>query len=232
MSDFKIDFSSFQKEWDKIGKRKENIILINNFLKKEHIKIFYDYVEKYKDNKDFRGGKSLNQNFIKKDDIDVYNFLIEYQNKVYEEVKNYFVKKLGVKVRKAPNTPLHFIKWENGMNSVLHADCEKQDGTPVFEANFYRLNISSLIYINDNYEGGAIEFPEYDFYLKPSSGDLVIFPSNHKHLVTEVKSSNNRYTMPMWFTFDLEDLFKSDENFDAKNSIDLFKKDDEAYNSY
>jgi hypothetical protein len=232
MSDFKIDFSSFQKEWDKIGKRKENIILINNFLKKKDIKIFYDYVEKYKDSENFRGGKSLNQNFIKKDNFDVYSLLIEYQDKIYEEVKSYFVEKLGVKVRKTPNTPIHFVKWENGMSSVLHADCEKQDGTPVFEANFYRLNISSLIYINDNYEGGSIEFPEYDFYLKPSRGSLVIFPSNHKHLVTEVKGSNNRYTMPMWFTFDLENLFESSGNFDAKNSIDLFKKDNESYNSY
>lgn len=37
--------------------------------------------------------------------------------------------------------------------------------------------ISSVLYLNDNYVGGEIEFPQQDIVIKPSAGSMVIFPS-------------------------------------------------------
>jgi hypothetical protein len=62
-------------------------------------------------------------------------------------------------------------------------------------------DIATLIYLNDNYEGGEIYFPAYDVCIKPQAGDLVCFPDNEK-FVHGVKPilSGTRYTSPRWFT--------------------------------
>jgi predicted 2-oxoglutarate/Fe(II)-dependent dioxygenase YbiX len=64
-----------------------------------------------------------------------------------------------------------------------------------------------LVYINDNYEGGHINFPNQNFGFKPKAGDLIIFPGNnaYQHEVTEV-ISGKRYTMPSWYSFDIKDV--------------------------
>ncbi len=227
--DNKIDFSLFQAEWDKIGDSKDNLILMHNFLEKEDIDYLYSYVERYKDDENFRGGNDKRDFHVKKEDSHAFDLLKKYEKKIYNEVVEHFVKKLGVKVKEEPQNSLHFVKWPEGMKSGLHADCERPDGTPAFHAGYYRLNISALIYLNDNYEGGEIIFPSYNFYLKPSPGDLVIFPSRYRHFITEVKGTNNRYTMPIWFTFDLPDIYIQDDVFDSEDSVILWKKDGEKY---
>jgi hypothetical protein len=49
-----------------------------------------------------------------------------------------------------------------------------------------------ILYINDNYEGGEIHFPNENVTIKPDAGSVLIFPSN---LIHEVKTviSGNRY---------------------------------------
>jgi hypothetical protein len=62
-------------------------------------------------------------------------------------------------------------------------------------------DIATLVYLNDNYEGGDIYFPEHDMYIKPDQGDLVCFPDNpgYIHGVMPI-TSGIRYTLPRWFT--------------------------------
>lgn len=49
-------------------------------------------------------------------------------------------------------------------------------------------SISILIYLNDNYEGGEIEFIYFDTKIKPKAGTLIMFPSNYpyKHVAHPV----------------------------------------------
>jgi predicted 2-oxoglutarate/Fe(II)-dependent dioxygenase YbiX len=66
------------------------------------------------------------------------------------------------------------------------------------EAEF--MTHSTVIYLNDDYEGGEIYFPKLNFKHKPTRGDAVIFPCSgpeYVHGVTEV-TSGTRYTIPMW----------------------------------
>lgn len=62
-------------------------------------------------------------------------------------------------------------------------------------------DIATLIYLNDDYEGGEIYFPEFDIKIKPKPGDMVAFPDNPSfmHGVKKITGSN-RYTLPRWFT--------------------------------
>lgn len=42
-------------------------------------------------------------------------------------------------------------------------------------------HVSGVLYINDNYIGGEISFPDKDIKIKPLSGSMIIFPSKELH---------------------------------------------------
>lgn len=51
-------------------------------------------------------------------------------------------------------------------------------------------SISVLIYLNDDYEGGEIEFINFNEKLKPKAGTVILFPSNYayRHIAHPVVS--------------------------------------------
>lgn len=59
--------------------------------------------------------------------------------------------------------------------------------------------ISAICYLNDNYEGGEIEFPTYKIKIKPEPGMLILFPSTfpYKHIAHPVKSGT-KYALVTW----------------------------------
>jgi hypothetical protein len=62
-------------------------------------------------------------------------------------------------------------------------------------------SISMVFYLNDNYEGGEIEFPNQNIKIKPKSGSLIIFPS-YKPYMHDPKPviKGNKYMIPLfWF---------------------------------
>lgn len=54
----------------------------------------------------------------------------------------------------------------------------------------YICTISSIMYLNDEYEGGELFFPYFDLKFKPEAGDIVLFPSTFiwAHAALPVKS--------------------------------------------
>lgn len=50
------------------------------------------------------------------------------------------------------------------------------------------------LYINDNYEGGELFFPEHGYAYKPVAGDMAYYKMNEMHGVLETKSGL-RYTI-------------------------------------
>lgn len=62
-------------------------------------------------------------------------------------------------------------------------------------------DIATLIYLNNDYDGGEIYFPEYDISYKPEPGDLITFPDNAEYIHgVKTVSNGDRYTLPRWFT--------------------------------
>jgi len=63
----------------------------------------------------------------------------------------------------------------------------------------YHRRMSTIYYINDNYEGGEIEFPRFNVKYKPVANDFIIFPSNYmyNHSVSPV-ISGERYAVVSW----------------------------------
>ena len=63
-------------------------------------------------------------------------------------------------------------------------------------------HIASVYYINDDYEGGEINFPDHNLNIKPKANSLIIFPGNENY-VHEVRKiiDKDRYTSSMWFQY-------------------------------
>lgn len=60
--------------------------------------------------------------------------------------------------------------------------------------------LSAVTYLNDDYEGGEIEFVNSNVKIKPPAGSIIFFPSNFLY-VHEVHrmTSGQRYALPYWF---------------------------------
>lgn len=89
-------------------------------------------------------------------------------------------------------------KWPVGGSQKPHADKEWEDGSPAQE-NYY--DIGSVIYLNDDYEGGEIYFPDHNIDLRPKPGTAIAFPGDlfFMHGVKEL-SKTERYTIPIFWT--------------------------------
>ena len=104
-----------------------------------------------------------------------------------------------------PQRPIYsdtaqLVRWHEGHELTPHADNIEPDGTP--NSTPHR-SFSSLIYLNDDYEGGETYFPGHGIRLKPQAGALVIFGAGpqYVHGVSRV-TRGLRYTYAGWFTFD------------------------------
>lgn len=81
---------------------------------------------------------------------------------------------------------VNITKWNAGQDMGPHFD--GQNGS-------YSLAFTMVSYLNDDYEGGEISFPNHNLLIKPKAGSVVIFPSSSE-FIHEVKTIKNgtRYT--------------------------------------
>jgi len=60
--------------------------------------------------------------------------------------------------------------------------------------------LSGVIYLNDDYEGGEIIFPNQKLNIKPEAGSLIIFPSVNPYTHHPQKIINgNKYMIPLFW---------------------------------
>jgi predicted 2-oxoglutarate/Fe(II)-dependent dioxygenase YbiX len=96
---------------------------------------------------------------------------------------------------------IQLVRWMPGQAMPLHIDNAHPDGrahrTPHRE-------YASVVYLNDNFEGGELYFDRLKLMVPPKTGALVAFrgDASHRHGVTEVQRGV-RYTMPAWYTRDV-----------------------------
>lgn len=84
---------------------------------------------------------------------------------------------------------MHLLKYEKTGHLPAHQD--QGISTRV---------LSVLLYLNDDYEGGEIEFRHSDLVIKPDPGSVLFFPSNflYVHEVHPV-TKGPRYALPNWY---------------------------------
>ena len=89
---------------------------------------------------------------------------------------------------------VQLVRWHTGMHMPAHSDRANPDGSP--HRMPYR-DFASIVYLNEDYEGGELYFPRLDLTVKPATGMLLAFTGgwHHEHGVLKVLSGD-RLTMP------------------------------------
>jgi hypothetical protein len=104
------------------------------------------------------------------------------------------------KVKVTP-TGTTIVRWLPGQLQNPHADKELHEGPDAGLPNdFPNYDLSSLFYLNDDYEGGELYFPLQGIKFKPKKGAAYFFPGDKEyvHGVTEIKNGI-RYTCPFFW---------------------------------
>jgi hypothetical protein len=81
------------------------------------------------------------------------------------------------------------LKYGIGQKFINHIDDHP---------DFHR-RVSTVYYLNDDYEGGEINFPRFGVSYKPAANELLVFPSTYvyNHSVSPV-ISGTRYAIVSW----------------------------------
>jgi Rps23 Pro-64 3,4-dihydroxylase Tpa1-like proline 4-hydroxylase len=161
-------------------------------MNKEEIKSFKNYVEpqdaqslidlmnelKSKDQlKNERGDRTFRLYNYDSNDPVLFNFVKKYSDKFIGD-KNLYVTEYIVAL------------YEEGAFMNLHRDVEDDSET-----------VSTVIYLNDEYTGGELSFPEIDggYTYIPEKYELIYFPTPYLHGVNIVKSGK-RYIITIAYT--------------------------------
>lgn len=151
----------------------ESDYILNCIDEEKYITAFYDakvYNKKGKDSIIYHSSRNNLQTFIKPGS--------ELDNLIYSKISEGYQKWLSlinldqsqkVLFQNLNDTGYQINKYEVGQYYNYHVD------NSVINNNENRV-LSIVIYINDDYEGGELQFPFYTY--KPSKGQGVFFPSD------------------------------------------------------
>lgn len=96
----------------------------------------------------------------------------------------------------------HLLLYEKGDGYPAHADgynTGEGDGDTKSWVRRYNRDISLLVYLNDNFTGGQLNFPRQKFKIQPKPGLLVAFPSTPEYLHgAEPTESGERLVLVSW----------------------------------
>jgi Rps23 Pro-64 3,4-dihydroxylase Tpa1-like proline 4-hydroxylase len=91
--------------------------------------------------------------------------------------------------------PISISKYFTGASMGPHTDSSPNPTTE---------HISAVLYLNDDYSGGEIAFPDQNIVIKPTAGSLVIFPSIPPffHESREITSGTKYMSPAFWHLLD------------------------------
>lgn len=170
----------------KIGDSANNIQYIENVLPKEDHKAILDYI------KITESWEQQPWNALTIQSKNLPEEIVQILNSVFELVYKKSVELYDVEINPFHRSGLHLVKFVKGFYLVPHVDTMSSEGN----------HIASVYYINDDYTGGEINFPDHNLEIKPKPNSLIIFPGNENYLheVREIVG-NDRYSSAMWLQF-------------------------------
>lgn len=77
--------------------------------------------------------------------------------------------------------PPSVLKYSIGGRYDPHADSEHWDKKNLTWVRSVERDFSLLMYLNDGYEGGALQFTNFNWRIQPKRGMLIAFPSDHRY---------------------------------------------------
>jgi hypothetical protein len=170
-----------------------------------------EVISGYRESKDFK---------LKEDDLSRLPKNMSNLASVFNSVKNPLIQALydyeiRFNIRMDFMESINFVKYSEGEFFSSHSD----------HGFSYNCTVSSLAYLNDDYEGGELYFPHLGFKIKPKAGDIIFFPSNYiySHGSAPIISGNKYVAVTM---FDYND--RTHKGFQYGYNLDGSKADPEA----
>jgi hypothetical protein len=135
-----------------------------------------------------------------------------FKNNYFVEIKNLLEEKYGLELTGSYCTELHKPLSESQEDRLEHlilsstCGCKSEmnpfitawtEGTSQKEHTDNSNEYTAIIYLNDNYEGGELNFPDLDLVIKPLKGSVMLWPGYLTHSISTV-TSGTRYTMPVF----------------------------------
>ncbi len=91
------------------------------------------------------------------------------------------------------------LYYEKGGHYHRHADAYNFDEATGRYRKVADREVSLLLYLNDEFEGGKIKFNHFNYRYQPGKGDLLLFPSDHRYThQAEPVTAGNRYVVVSW----------------------------------
>jgi hypothetical protein len=102
-----------------------------------------------------------------------------FHQKMWSAINSY-VKIFDIEQNIFDNEPYSLLKYNGGQHYDAHYDGGGKS----------KRTLSAILYLNSDYDGGELEFVNFDIKIKPSAGMLLLFPSNYayRHIAHPVTS--------------------------------------------
>ena len=181
-------------------------LVVDNFITNEEIRIVMNFIENNQflwtnlDPANFWTGRSLDYHVIH--DKTVRDIMLTNMNNMINLTKQHSG------FQELHSDLLQITRWPEGYELRPHADGENSDNQP--HPFPWRL-FGSVIYLNDNFEGGEIHYPLRNISMKPKPGMLSVHPGtlDFLHGVRPV-TQGIRYTIASFLTTNISHKFKHD----------------------
>ena len=190
------------------GTSKDNITICENFVELDDLKKLQDFfptisewenpmVDEFNEDgtciydASYWWDRMCSGEILKRLDVDMFNLIDKYIDKMQKLLEDKF--KVGLYKR-----PPVLIRWLPGNEQQPHADKQLNDGSP---NPFPLYDINSIIYWNDEFEGGQIYYPEFGIEVEVKPGLAVAHPGDvhYLHGVRQIVSGE-RWTTPSFYT--------------------------------
>ena len=178
------------KEW------KDDVFTIENFITEQEAISMINYLENLVNTGKLKWNQisfydSFAMGFWESDpDLPEFGLPQDYFNRL-----KFKFKKAGEDIfgHKFSEISYHAQKWIEGAFADFHSDNSDTDGNPTA---FERSRYAGFLYLNENFNGGLLNFKDYDITITPKIGLIAIFKGGHgnEHEVTQIKDGE-RYTI-------------------------------------
>jgi hypothetical protein len=183
----------------KLGNSPSNINIIKNFMPENHMKDILDYTDLYLEKTYSPELKlKIQKSWASRELLKAYEFLLR------AEATKYY----GLEFER--DRTIDINNREIGAFVPEHTDMIKPHFFDPLEPDFSWANmgyswsghLSLIVYLNDDFEGGELIFPQHNITIVPEKGMLVMFPGN-LNFVHEVKevTAGERKTISLWTKF-------------------------------
>jgi predicted 2-oxoglutarate/Fe(II)-dependent dioxygenase YbiX len=193
------------------GSSPENIVEIENFLTEKELSFLNNFIRNndkwdYTETKYNEEGTIIYDASYWENRVATWNTLIDANPEVPEIIANIVTRMKPIiedffKVEAFPTRPA-LVRWLPGNFQNPHADKELHIGDDAGKPNdFPHYDLAGLFYLNDDYDGGELFFPNQGIEFKPKVGAGYFFPGdmNYIHGIRKI-TSGIRYTAPFFWT--------------------------------